>query len=275
MSWFAKGDKFLVNDDGIDPSKPPPNDTFFHSFTYIPDAKTLEKNSVADWVGDSHEKPLKTGDIFKAKITNFVGLDGKVDPKGTTTIDLPKCQFIHVIFYNSEMTIEDKTHMDIAITFDILFDDENDKKQFLTTNSPLKFHYLSFGISVGGGMSGSKIVQEYKALSEGSVGEDGTVKSLRVNDLVISADKSTFGGLKRDDAFIGSLIQHHIDTGKPAAGSGVTGTDVDKSLSAAGQSLSNAINKTGGKSIQKRKTYRKRLINKKKRRKSRRHRKKL
>ncbi len=274
---FGKVDQFFVFDKDVKQGDLPDGKKMFHTFTYKPADSTLKAaNQKTPWFAESHEKSMTQGDVFKARVTNVI------DPKVMTNIiELPNCRFVHVIFYNEEIG-QDKTHKDIAITFDILFDNDTDgqkKKLFLEANGPDKFQYLSFAI-VSGTLTSKKITQSYGVITEDG---DGT---LRINDLLISTDKGItgIGALKRDDAFINSLIEHHIDTGKSAAGSGasaakgVTGDDVNKSLSNLGESASTAagLKTTGGKSRQKRKTQRKKSINKqKKRRKSRRHRKKL
>ena len=274
-------DKFFVFDKDVKQGEIPDGKKMFHTFTYKPAESTLKAaNPKTPWFAESHEKSMTRGDVFKARVTNVI------DPKVMTNIiELPNCKFVHVIFCNEQIG-KDKTHKDIAITFDILFENDTDgqkKKLFLEANGPDKFQYLSFAI-VSGTFTSKKIIQRYGVITEEV---DGT---LRINDLLISTDKGItgIGALKRDDAFINSLIEHHIDTGKPAgesvttAAKEVTGRDVNKSLSNLGESASNAVTSaaglktTGGKSRQKRKTQRKKSINKqKKRRKSRRHRKKL
>ena len=274
-------DQFFVFDKEAKDGEPPKDSKMFHSFTYKPADSTLKAaNPKTPWFADSHEKPLNQGDTFKAKVTNVV------NPKATTNIiELPKCRFVHVIFYNVQIG-QDKTHKDIAITFDILFENDTDgqnKKLFLEANGPDKFQYLSFAV-VSGTLTSKKIIQSYGVITDGCDG------ALRINDLLISTDKgyTGIGALKRDDAFIGSLIQHHIENPKPAAAdgsretgkTGVTGNDADKALAKVATSALNAaakvITTSGGRSRQKRKTQRKRSINKpKKRRMSRRYRKQL
>lgn len=275
---FGKGDQFFVFDESVKPGSVPDGKKMFHTFTYKPAESTLKAaNPKTPWFAESHEKSMTKEDIFKARVTNVI------DPKVTTNIiELPKCRFVHVIFYNEEIG-EDKTHKDIAITFDILFENDTDgqkKKLFLEANGPDKFQYLSFAI-VSGTLTSKKITQSYGVITEDG---DGT---LRINDLLISTDKGItgIGALKRDDAFINSLIEHNT---KPAAADGsgassakdVTGVDVDKSLSNLGKSASNAVTSAaglkGGKLRPIHKTYRKKSTKKqKKRRKSRRHRKRF
>ena len=289
LKSLLERDQVFVFDKDVKPGSLPNGKKMFRTFTYKPAESTLKAaNPKTPWFAESHEKSMTQGDIFKARVTNVV------DPKVTTNIiELPKCRFVHVIFYNEEIG-EDKTHKDIAITFDIIFENDTDgqqKKLFLEANGPDKFQYLSFAI-VSGTLTSKKIIQSFGVITEEP---DGT---LRINDLLISTDRGITGirALKRDDAFINSLIEHNT---KPTAADGtlttaakeVTGADVDKSLSNLGNSASNAVAsasnavtsastaagvKGGGKSRQKRKTQRKKSINKqKKRRKSRRHRKRF
>lgn len=266
---LGRVDQFFVFDKDVKPGSLPDGKKMFHTFTYKPAESTLKAaDPKTPWFAESHEKSMTQGDIFKARVTNMV------DPKVTTKIiELPKCRFVHVIFYNEEIG-QDKTHKDIAITFDIIFDNDTEKKLFLDANGPVNFQYLSFAI-VSGTLTSKKITQSYGVINDNN---DGT---LRINDLLISTDRGItgIGALKRDDAFINSLIEHNT---KPASESGataakeVTGADVDKSLSNLGQSASSAAGLKGGKLRPIHKTYRKKSTKKqKKRRKSRRHRKRF
>ena len=187
----GSGDQFMVDDDKLKPGETPKDDMVFHSFTYIPDKKSIEAKKGPAWVGTGHEKPLNKGDKFKAKITNII------DPKNPVIVDLPTCEFVHVRFYNAETGAPDKTHKDIAITFDII-----DPPNFLSENTPSKFLYSSFVIVNGGMLSKSLKV----SAAPGVLDEGGDGKT-RVTDLVISSDKSMFGGkIEPDVNFLNSLF---------------------------------------------------------------------
>lgn len=128
FTLFGTGDQFKVDDDKIKPGETPKDHMIFHSFTYIADPSKIEAKKGPDWVGKGNEKPLNKGNKFKAKITNII------DPKNPVSVDLPICEFVHVRFYNAETGQPDKTHKDIAITFDII-----DPPNFLAENPPSKF----------------------------------------------------------------------------------------------------------------------------------------
>jgi hypothetical protein len=264
----GSGDQFMVNDDKIKPGETPKDDMIFHSFTYVPDKKSIEAKKGPAWVGTGHEKPLNKGDKFKAKITNII------DPKNPVIVDLPTCEFVHVRFYNAETGAPDKTHKDIAITFDII-----EPVNFLQDRGPSTFLFKSFGLVSGGLLTKSlKLSQKPGVLDEGC-----SENSTRVTDLVISSDKSVFGGkMEHDDNFLNSLLEHHIDQAeknkqKKLDKGQVTGDDVKTSLEkvpeAAGRlgeqlvktadNLTSSGGKKGGK---KRKTYRKKYSKKHKKR---------
>jgi len=183
-------------------------------------------------VGTGHEKPLNKGDKFKAKITNII------DPKNPVIVDLPTCEFVHVRFYNAETGAPDKTHKDIAITFDII-----EPVNFLQDRGPSTFLFKSFGLVSGGLLTKSlKLSQKPGVLDEGC-----SENSTRVTDLVISSDKSVFGGkMEHDDNFLNSLLEHHIDQAeknrqeKLNEGQ-VTGTDLD----ASGKKVADAAERLG------------------------------
>ena len=267
MGLFGSGDQFMVNDDKIKPGETPKDDMIFHSFTYVPDKKSIEAKKGPAWVGTGHEKPLNKGDKFKAKITNII------DPKNPVIVDLPTCEFVHVRFYNAETGVPDKTHKDIAITFDII-----DPPNFLAENTPSKFIYSSFGLVNGGMLSKSLKI----SAAPGVLDEEDDGKT-RVTDLVISSDKSMFGGkIEPDAAFLNSLLEHHIDQAETARQEKldkgqVTGADVDASgkkvaeaagklgaeLAKATDALTPSDGKKGGKG---KKTYRKKSSKKHKKR---------
>lgn len=164
------------------------------------------------------------------------------------TVDLPKCKFVHARFYNAETGATDKTHKDIAITFDII-----DPPDFLENNGPAKFLFKSFALLrdkiLSDGLNASSI---YRPLDQ------GFEKSARVNDLVISSDKSMLTGqqIVPDPAFLNSLLGHsigkdektktdekHKDAIAEANKTGVTGADLDASGKNLNESLEKLANK--------------------------------
>jgi hypothetical protein len=262
---FGTGDQFMVDDDKLNPGETPKDDMIFHSFTYVPDKKSIEEKKGAPWVGTGHEKSLNKGDKFKAKITNII------DPKNPVIVDLPTCEFVHVRFYNAETGADDKTHKDIAITFDII-----DPPNFLEKNPSSKFLYSSFGLVNSRILSKSLKISATPGVSDEE--DDGKT---RITDLVISSDKSIIFGQKiiPDKEFLNSLLEHHIDQAeknrqeKLDEGQ-VTGTDLDasgKKVADAAERLGKQLVKTAdavasasasaldGKTVggKKRKTYRK------------------
>jgi hypothetical protein len=265
----------LVFSDQLKEGEKPTFGMTFFSLTYIPpEPKTKEKPPNA-WFARGTQLTLEEN----AKIDKLVVADyGQKTEDGKPTIgkqELKNCKFKSVKFYAPERFKKDeKDPKGLIITFDIMFDNLEEKQTFWEKKDggkDLLFLSVAMSESSGGMMSSSsKPIPIHQSLKDG--GSDQPYYT--VIDLVISEGVK---GIGYDSSFIDSLKEHL--TGKhqseqtskttPDAAPGTDGKDVNDSLNDVGKASQHLAAALSGGSIKGgkgKKTYRKRSSKKHKKR---------